>query len=70
MRHLIKLLFRKDDDMRTNDMGKSCVVCKHSYTNDENNMFCELTDEPCITYIENDIFTTCEEFKHINERCI
>lgn len=50
---------------RTNDMGKSCVVCKNSIWNDENDIFCRLTDEPCIADIENDIFTTCEEFEHL-----
>lgn len=52
--------------MRTNDMGKSCVVCKRSYNNDNDEFVCRLTDEPCIADLENDVYTTCEEFEHIN----
>ena len=49
--------------MRTNDMGQSCTVCKHSFVNNVDEFVCKLTDEPCITDVENDIYTTCEEFE-------
>ena len=52
--------------MKTNDMGKSCVVCKHSFVDQNDEWFCQLKDEPCIADVENDTYTTCDEFERQN----
>lgn len=54
---------KKGNRMKTNDMGKSCVVCRHSFVDKDDEWFCQLTDEPCKADVENDMYTTCEEFE-------
>ena len=40
------------------------LVCRHSYVDKDDEFFCQQTDEPCTVDVENDVYTTCEEFEH------